>query len=78
MLNTNLNLLRDFFDYRIFLSMSSTLRDLLNEERVFTPAKEELLSRICYLMTNKLMELNDKNLQVGLFLCMCIFVLKYF
>ncbi|XP_055853501.1 uncharacterized protein LOC129917148 isoform X2 [Episyrphus balteatus] len=64
---TNFNLLWDFYDYRFFQSMSIPIRDLLTEHsRSARLANGEVLAKVLYRLTNKLMELNDRNLQCGI------------
>ena len=109
-LQTNFNLLWDFFDYRIFCGMSLPLRNLFKTNSTHLPSKtgdsmddnnlgnsymmpsavsagseinahaellmqrqieqeEKVLAKVLYRLTNTLMTLSDKNMQVSSSTC---------
>ena len=77
--STNFNLIREFLHYHIFSSMSQPICDLLNTKNMFCHQIEKSLSRILYILTNKLMAINDKNMQVSLTLQIILaYILIYF
>ncbi|XP_055389254.1 protein PFC0760c isoform X2 [Condylostylus longicornis] len=62
---TNFNLVKELFNYRIFYGLSPTFGNLLNAKCLPSNQIEKLLAKVLYILTNKLMELNNKNLQIG-------------
>lgn len=57
-------LLEEFLMQRVFRGMSESLCEVLKGGRFTNEKNCSLLSRVLFLLTNKLMDLDKKNMQV--------------